>query len=127
VALLLCVPIVGAADGAQGKESTIPFKRTEEVASATSIWRVVLSFGVVVAVGLGAAYAVRRYVPASVGRVIGSAGRIVVLEIRRVTPKLTIYLIQVDGEKFLLTQSGDRISAQRMSLPVPSVRSGEES
>jgi flagellar biogenesis protein FliO len=127
IALVLCPPPVRAADGGSGKESTLPFKRTEEVASTTPLWRVVLSFGVVVAIGFGAAYAVRRYIPASVGRAIGSAGRIEVLEVRRITPKLTVYLIQADGEKFLLTQSGDRVTSQRMSLSSPGVVQGNES
>lgn len=125
--LTLCLPAAFAADNGSSKESAIPFKRTEEDASTSSLWRVVLSFGAVVALGVGAAYVIRRYIPASVGRAIGGTARIEVLEVRRVTPKLTLFLVHADGERILLTQSGDRITSLQLSPPSKGAEKGLES
>jgi flagellar biogenesis protein FliO len=119
---LLSTVALPAGDSEGSKESAIPFKRTEEVAGAPSLWRVVLGFGVVVAIGVGALYLLKRYVPSSVGRLAAKGGRIDVLEIRRVTARLTLFLIKVDEETVLLTQSGDCVELLQLKPPGSSFR-----
>jgi flagellar biogenesis protein FliO len=108
-----CLMVTGvaalAAENDAAGAHAIPFKRAEDSASASSLWRVVLGFGVVVAVGIGAVYVLKRYVPASIGSVAKNGARIDVLEIRRVTTRMTLFLIRVDGETILMAQSGDRV------------------
>jgi len=113
-----------AAESNSPKDGTIPFKRGEEVASAGSLLRVVLSLGFVVVAGVGVLYLLKRYVPASLGRMAGSEGRIEILETRRVTPRLTLFLIKIDGETVLLTQSGDRVMHTRLTKSSSSTGDG---
>ena len=111
--------VASAAEGTASRETAIPFKRTEEASSPASLVRVVVGFGVVVALGIGAIYVLRRYVPASVGRIAGKAGRIDILEIRRVTSQLTLFLVKIDDQTVLLAQSGDRVRQIRLERPEP--------
>ena len=115
----LCLTFAGigssAAESNSPKDGAIPFKRGDEVASAGSLLRVALSLGVVIVAGVGVLYLLKRYVPASVGRMAGGERRIDILEIRRVTSKLTLFLIKIDDETLLLTQSGDRVSHTRLT------------
>ena len=119
----LYVPASEAGEHDAMKEGSIPFKRADDTASAASLWRTVVGFGLVVAVGVGAVYFLRRYVPASVGGVAGRGGRIDVLEIRRVTPRLTLFLIKVDEETVLLTQSGDHVEQLRLGTSASTPKS----
>jgi flagellar biogenesis protein FliO len=87
----------------------IPFRREADVDSGTAL-RVALALGLVIALGVGGVYALKRFLPGSLGGAAGTTtGRINVLEVRRVTPRLTLYLVEIDGEKFALVQSGDRV------------------
>lgn len=114
--LILC-DVGVAADAtatATSNEGRIPFRATEEATTGISIWRLALGFGTAVAVGAGALFLLKRFVPSSVGRIGGKGGHIDVLEIRRVTSRLTLFLVRVDGETVLLTQSGDRVVQLRL-------------
>jgi len=97
-----------AAQGAGPAKEPIPFRREADVDSGTAL-RVALALGLVIALGIGGVYALKRFLPGSLGAATGTTGRINVLEVRRVTPRLTLYLVEIDGEKFALVQSGDRV------------------
>lgn len=105
---------LGAADAANGRQSAIPFKRAEEPLSAGTLMRVGLGLGVAIAVGVGALYLVRRYLPRSLGQSVGGERRIRLLEARRLTPKLTLLLVEVDGRPVLLSQSSERVDVLQL-------------
>jgi flagellar biogenesis protein FliO len=88
----------------------IPYKGTGETEVGTSVIRVALGLGLVLIAGVGVVLLLRRYLPASYGGSTGpSVRRIELVEVRRLTPKLTLFLIEVDDARILLAQSGDRI------------------
>ena len=60
-------------------------------------------------IGTAAVYLLRRYLPAVHGYKSGASQKINVLEIRRLTPRTTLFLIECEGRHLLLAQSGDRI------------------
>jgi flagellar biogenesis protein FliO len=100
----------------------IPFKRDADAFETGTLLRTALALGAVIAVGFAGIYALKRFLPASLGRSTGGPGRINVLEIRRVTPRLTLFLVEIDGQKVFLAQSGDRVRPLR--LPGSATTSG---
>lgn len=86
----------------------IPFKNVETVGTST-VLRTVAGLGVVLIVGIAAVYLLRRYFPAAHGYKSGASRKIDVLEIRRLAPRVTLFLIECEGRRLLLAQSGDRI------------------
>jgi hypothetical protein len=63
-----------------------------------------------------AAVLAKRYLPGIRGYSTDGKSRIQLLESRRMTPKLTLFVIEYEGRRLLLAQSGDRvveIGAQR--------------
>jgi flagellar biogenesis protein FliO len=99
----------GAAGGAAPEKEPIPFKRDAEPFEPASLLRIAMALGLVIALAAGGLYMLRRYLPSSLGRAPGGASRINVLEIRRITPRLTLLLIEIDGQPIFLAQSGDRV------------------
>ena len=70
-----------------------------------------LGLGVVLAMGVGAIFLLRRYLPGVDVAGKGLAKRhIELLEVRRITPRLSVFLIEVDGQRHLLAQSGDQVT-----------------
>ena len=68
------------------------------------------------ALAFGAAVLAKRYLPGIRGYSTDGKSRIQLLESRRVTAKLTLFVIEYEGRRLLLAQSGDRvveIGAQR--------------
>ena len=86
----------------------IPFKSAETVGAST-VLRTVAGLGLVLVIGTAAVYLLRRYLPAVHGYKSGASQKINVLEIRRLTPRTTLFLIECEGRHLLLAQSGDRI------------------
>lgn len=101
-ALLLWGGIAAAAD-------PIPFRRDADPFDAAFLLRIALALGAVIALGVGGAYALRRWLPGSLGGAAGAGAKIQVLEVRRVTPRLTLFLVEIDGQRMALAQSGDRV------------------
>lgn len=66
-----------------------------------------LVLGVLAAVFVGATYLVRRL---QLQRVAGTSRRMKVLETLRLTPKSTVFLVEVDGRKVLIGQSGSGLT-----------------
>ena len=67
--------------------------------------------GLVLIAGLtfGVALLAKRYLPGVRGFSRDGTTRIQLLESRRITPKLTLLVIEFEGERLLLAQSGDRV------------------
>jgi flagellar biogenesis protein FliO len=111
--VLFAVAVTGVATSpafAQSPEKEpIPFKRDAEPFEPASLVRIGLVLGLVIALAAGGLYALRRYLPSSLGRAATGASRINVIEIRRITPRLTLLLIEIDGQRIFLAQSGDRV------------------
>jgi flagellar biogenesis protein FliO len=102
-----------------GNEKRIPYKGTNEGDSGVSVLRVVLGLGFVLAIGVGGVLLLRRYLPASYGGNSGSGVRkIELMEVYRLTPKLTLFLIKVKDQEILLAQSGDRVTRLTITDPV---------
>jgi flagellar biogenesis protein FliO len=88
-------------------ESKIAFKQTDS--GAATVGRVIGGFVLVVLIGYGALYGIRRYFPSVIGQSAVGERKINVLETRRLTPKSTLFLVEIDGQRLLLGQSGDRL------------------
>ena len=99
----------GAAQEAGPAKEPIPFRRNAEALDSGLALRVALALGVVIALGIGGVYALKRYLPGSLGGTAGPQGRIKLLEVRRVSPRLTLFLVEIDGQTIALAQSGDRV------------------
>jgi flagellar biogenesis protein FliO len=103
------IAFAAAPEGAAPAKEPIPFKREADALEPGRVLSTALALGLVIAVGIGGIYALKRFLPGSLGGVAGAPGRIKVLEVRRVTPKLTLLLLEIDGQKIALAQSGDRV------------------
>ena len=67
--------------------------------------------GLVLITGLTLAVAVlaKRYLPGIRGYSLDGSSRVQLLESRRITSKLTLFVIEFEGRRLLLAQSGDRV------------------
>ena len=91
-------------------ERPIPFKSSDETSTGAIVFRVVAGLGVVLVVGIVVLAALRKFVPmVSTIAPHGSPRVIELIELRRLTPRLTIILVEVQGSRYLLAQSGDRL------------------
>lgn len=90
-------------------EQTIPFKRPS-ASDTGSVYRVV--FATLFAIGLaaGSAWVLKRYLQHKGVMQSAKGGRITVTEMRRVSTKLTVYLVSIDGQHYLIAQAGDNIT-----------------
>jgi flagellar biogenesis protein FliO len=61
------------------------------------------------ALAFTAAVLAKRYLPGVRGYTSDGKSRIQLLESRRVTAKLTLFVIEYEGRRLLLAQSGDRV------------------
>jgi flagellar biogenesis protein FliO len=113
VALLLAPLLLGVAVGATAPSETteprIQFKKSEESIGGLAA-RVVGGLIVVVIVGIGAVFVLKRYVPSFYHPTYAGAARIKLLEVRRLTPKATLFLVEINGVQLLLGQSADHLS-----------------
>lgn len=87
----------------------IPYKRDDQI-TASLIARVVASLVLVLFMAAGIVYVLKRYLPGWRTGGVDKSNRISVLEIKRLTPKTLLFLIQVDGKTLLLAQSNDRVT-----------------
>jgi flagellar biogenesis protein FliO len=104
VVLVLAQPLGGSGE-ATALEPAIPFKTGSALDSGT-----LLRIGGVLVLCLGlaliAALLIRRYTGVGVA---AAGGRLRLLESRRLSPRLTLFLVEVDGSTHLLAQSGDSV------------------
>ena len=90
-------------------EQRIPFKRSEDTASGTVI-RVLGGLAIAVLVGAGAVYLLKRYLPTTYRPGFTGSTHIKIVEARRLTPKTTLFLIEIEGVRLLVSQNGERIA-----------------
>src|SRR5205085_1939199 len=89
-------------------EPRIPFKKSDD-SMGGAVARVVGGLVVVVIIGVGAVFLLKRYFPSFYHPTYAGPARIKLLEVRRLTPKTTLFLIEIEGRQLLLGQSADRI------------------
>lgn len=111
-----------AAPTADQSEARIPYKSSSEEDSAGLGIRVLGGFVLVALIALASIYVLKRFFPSLYVHSAGGSRRIQVLEIRRLTPKLTLFLIDVDGGQLLLAQSGDHVVKLREATPTSGER-----
>ena len=92
-----------------GGEPRIPFRRGEDGVSGVAL-RVIGGFIVVVLLGIGGVYLLKRYLPTRYRATPGGAGHIKVVEAQRLTPKVTLFLLDVDGARLLIAHAGERVT-----------------
>lgn len=107
----LCTAVASAASesGPNSAEQRIPFKKSDEGIGGV-LMRVAGSLILVTLIGAGAVYLFKRYFPSLYHPTFAGASRIKVIEIRRLTPKTTLFLIEIDGVHLLLGQHDDRLT-----------------
>ena len=107
----------GFADTAIAGSGRIAYKEDNSGAGVGALLvRVAGGIVLMTALAFAAAVLAKRYLPGIRGYSADGKGRIQLLESRRVTPKLTLFVIEYEGRRLLLAQSGDRvveIGAQR--------------
>lgn len=57
----------------------------------------------------GATWLAKRYLPGLRGFSSDGHSRIQLLETRRITPRLTLFVLEIEGRRVLLAQSGERV------------------
>lgn len=111
VVLMTIFCSLGHADSLNKNSSPqqIPFKKEGEV-SPSQLFRIAGAFLFVIALAVGGIYVLRKYLPGVEGRRNGEGKRVRLLEVRRLTPKTLLFLVEVDGKTLLLSQYGERLS-----------------
>ena len=124
--LALCVVLVGqlamslpvSAQEAEPEasppaEASIPF-REDEIFASQFLLRVLLVTALGVAIAVAAAWALRRYfhrvLPTS-----GSDAEVRLVSFRKLTPRMSVFVIEVDGHRFAVVESGDSL----VQVPLP--------
>jgi flagellar biogenesis protein FliO len=90
-------------------EPRIPYKQSDESAAGL-VLRVAGGLTLVLLLGVGAAFVLKRYMPTLQRPLSSGPARINVLEIRRLTPKISLFLVELDGVTLLLGQNGEQVS-----------------
>lgn len=117
ICLGLCLIPAGRTQGApQGvtppgvQLQRIPYRKEESGPGAGSLLlRVTGGLVLITALTFGAAVLARRYLPGVRGFSRDGTTRVQLLESRRITPKLTLMVVEFEGERLLLAQSGERV------------------
>lgn len=90
----------------------IPYKREEDLAG--QLVRVGVGLAVALGVAFAALYGYKRYL----GRHLAPTGRRMrVVESLRLTPKTTLFLVEVDGKTLLISQVGETLVALKGDVP----------
>ena len=100
----------------ENQDKAIPFKTSAGV-SLLTIAQVIISLLFVLVVAYLIIWLLKKY---NTGWIMGKNlqdSRVSLIEVKRLTPKLSVFLIGVDGETVLLAQSGDSVSFYKGSFP----------
>ena len=122
IAVLLCtmIDVCMALDDAQeavpSQERPLVFKK-EPVISTGAASRVALVTLLAIGMAVGGAWLIRRYLKTKGMILSGADGRMTVKETRRVSNRLTLFLISVDDQEYLISQAGDNTTVVRHSTP----------
>jgi flagellar biogenesis protein FliO len=99
----------------------IAFKQTQTEGGL--LLRVVLGLTIVIAIGYGTVLVLKRYAPGIVGQTSDGTRKINLLETRRLTTRTALFLVEVEGTRFLLAQTGDRVETIHTFPASPSANS----
>jgi hypothetical protein len=105
------MPVALATDvSASTGSGALTYKQDNSSAGLGGLFmRLAGSLVLMTALAFGAAVVAKRYLPGIRGYSTDGKSRIQLLESRRVTAKLTLLVIEYDGRRMLLAQSGDRV------------------
>jgi len=94
----------------------IQFKQESTHASIDDL-KPFVALGVISLFVVAVAFWIKKKKPMLLSRLGGSGSRIKVIETRRVTTRLTLYLIECDGNELLLSVSGDNVVQMCIATP----------
>ena len=123
IALLLftAVDVCLALDEAQetnpSQERPIVFKK-EPVISTGAASRVALVTLLAIGMAVGGAWLIKRYLKTKGMIISGADGRLAVKETRRVSNRLTLLLVSVDEQEYLIAQAGDNTTVVQHNTPI---------
>ncbi|HLQ26890.1 MAG TPA: hypothetical protein VK138_13555 [Acidiferrobacterales bacterium] len=86
----------------------IPFKKGSDI-SSSQITRLVGIFIVVVLLAAGTVYLLKRYITGIEMGKNGIRRRIRLLESKRLTPRTILFLVEIDGKTYMLSQHGEKL------------------
>jgi flagellar biogenesis protein FliO len=98
-----------AAAALQPEPRRIAYKEDNSVGVGALALRLSGGLVLMTALAFGAAVLAKRYLPGIRGYSLDGKSRIQLLESRRITPKLTLFVLEFEGRRLLLAQSGERI------------------
>jgi hypothetical protein len=105
------------ADGAlQISERPILFKPQSDLHTGT-MYRVVLVTLIGIGIAIGSALLIKRYLQQKGLIHPEKGGRITTMETRRVSHKVTVFLISVDRQEYLIVHAGDGTTAIQHKTP----------
>jgi len=87
----------------------IPYKRDGGPGVGVLLMRIGGGLLLITVLALGTVLFAKRYLPGLRGFTVDGKGRVQLLETRRITSKLTLFVIEFEGRTLLVAQSGDRI------------------
>ena len=101
----------------QTPAQTIPFKQESQGLAAQAGKSVAM---LLLAIGVAAAmlYAVKKYLP-KIAPSMATGKRLQLIEVLRLTPKTTLFLVQFDGATLLLGQQGESINVIEARSQIP--------
>ncbi|MGD9364150.1 MAG: hypothetical protein PVH87_00515 [Desulfobacteraceae bacterium] len=100
----------------QISERPILFKSQSGLGTGT-MYRVVWVTLLAMAMAIGSALLIKRYLQQKGLIHFEKGGRITVIETRRVSPKLTVFLISVDLQEYLIVHAGDETTVIQHKTP----------
>ncbi|HKQ31378.1 MAG TPA: flagellar biosynthetic protein FliO [Burkholderiales bacterium] len=103
-------------------EAKIPYKGAESDGVGTAV-RIIGVFLVVTLLAFVSIYMLKRFFPSFYVHTTGTTQHIRIIETRRLTPRTTLFLVELDGARMLLAQSGDQIVNLHKTSAVASDRS----
>jgi len=119
VLILLLLPCWGQIQGSgfasgtgSAAEEPIPFK-SQLTPSSDSLSRVITVFLLAVAGVVGGGYVLKKNLQKKGVIAAKSGNRIVVSETKTIAPKMTLYLVDIDRQEYLIAKSGEQIAIAR--------------
>jgi len=98
-----------AATALQPDSRGIAFKEDDSAGVGALALRMAGGLVLMATLAFAAAWLGKRYLPSLRGYSADGQSRIQLLETRRVTPKLTLFVLEFEGRRLLLAQSGERV------------------
>ena len=98
-----------AAATLQPEPRRIAYKEDSSVGVGALALRLAGGLVLMAVLAFTAALLAKRYLPGIRGYSLDGKSRVQLLESRRITPKLTLFVLEFEGRRLLLAQSGERI------------------